>query len=222
MCVCARLPRSFIFLLGMPVQSTAVGHGGSLSLLRMRSPRAPTRDFLPTQEVEAQLRGKGLFLPHPHLRSSCILLRDQCLVSRTQKCIARSPQLLSLSLWPSRKRGLLCLRNRGPVSCKSPRKSCGRGDSPDFISSLWSIAHPSLMDRCVGRETRKGRGEREHVAEPFPEMPPTPLHFQEPKRDSTWTKAPCLLNAVSFVCPHMIPIIHSLLTGSWRLPLVDI
>ncbi|CAB1429457.1 unnamed protein product [Pleuronectes platessa] len=39
----------------------------------------PTRDFLPRQEVEAQLRGKGLFLCHPRCSCPCssrVLLHD--------------------------------------------------------------------------------------------------------------------------------------------------
>lgn len=61
----------------------------------------PTRDFLPTQEVEAQLRGKGLFLCHPRSscpRSSCVLLQDPCFVSEMKKSITRSSSLFSLTL----------------------------------------------------------------------------------------------------------------------------
>lgn len=42
----------------------------------------PTRDFLPAQEVEAQLRGKGLFLCHPRFSCPCSSrVCDPCFVS---------------------------------------------------------------------------------------------------------------------------------------------
>lgn len=47
----------------------------------------PIRDFLPTQEVEAQLRGKGLFLCYPLSSCPCssrVLLHDPCFVSDTE------------------------------------------------------------------------------------------------------------------------------------------
>ncbi|KAK2856158.1 hypothetical protein Q5P01_004893 [Channa striata] len=43
----------------------------------------PTSDFLLTQEMEAQLRGKGTFLCHPQFFYSCssrVLLHDPCFV----------------------------------------------------------------------------------------------------------------------------------------------
>lgn len=94
----------------------------------------PTRDFLPTQEVEAQLRGKGLFLCHRFPScpcSSCVLLHDPCFVSGSGERAAPSRSALQ----PGRTCGPLCLHSQGPVSRQSHIKTSGKGDSPDFISS---------------------------------------------------------------------------------------
>lgn len=81
MCVC-------VLLLHLPPMASGSKHrcspGRKLLATKDEITMRPTRDFLPTQEVEAQLRGKGLFLCHPHCSCPCssrVLLHDPCFVS---------------------------------------------------------------------------------------------------------------------------------------------
>lgn len=82
-CVCM-----CVLLLHLPPMASGSKHrcspGRKLLATKDEITMRPTRDFLPTQEVEAQLRGKGLFLCHPHCSCPCssrVLLHDPCFVS---------------------------------------------------------------------------------------------------------------------------------------------
>lgn len=97
--VCVRLPRSFIFLLGPAGSKRRSSTGRKRLAPEDEITVRPTRDFLPTQEVEAQLRGKGLFLCHhpppppvPALPASSSMIR---VLSQDRRNASLAPAPLS-------------------------------------------------------------------------------------------------------------------------------
>lgn len=151
-----------------PFSKAASGHQ------RMRSPRAPTRDFLHGQEAEAQLRGKGLFLcelhthTHPHPSSPFALpvssssSSSSSMIRVLSQESGREHQSLRL---PGRKRGPLlftqqrsCLPPQPPVS-----RPLGNGNPParppyapppGSILSHLRHGHPSRITRERERAAR--------------------------------------------------------------------
>lgn len=158
----------FSHLWPWPFSKAASGHQ------RMRSPRAPTRDFLHGQEAEAQLRGKGLFLcelhTHTHTPTPLIplcssrvllllflLLHDPCFVSgiRQRASIAPAPRQ---EAWPA----FVYATEVLSPSAAARFQTSGKRESPCSPPLRPPPApRPAPSSRICGMDIRHGSREKE-------------------------------------------------------------